>query len=643
MRVIPHPIRPTAGKLLPGPSEKRWREVHADSLGRVDLYSVLPEASLDNRAAYAFVYVKSPATRTVRLVVESDNGVAVWLNGRQVLRHDVARELRSSADTVTIVLANGVNRLLYKVVNQTGGFGLGGRFLSASPDPTGDLEVGVSPTPRFAALVSRSTATSTAARLPDDVHLGPIKLETRAELASTDPNSASSLVAPIAVCVRRDSANNKRLALVIGSDSEPIPSDRPESTVVITMHPSWSRLARAVLDGTADVVALEDNAPISRLRLHVSPDGLLTQLSRPIRLGDWGATVTPQWRWLPGSSGDVNASSGLDSTTRARVTSLKVNIQMPAELAGLRVDALTAEFGGAARVSVNGVEAKPDSLGRVALCSPCDAGAKRVLVLGSIHGAWWSTPFLRVREPGWYEIKSSAFWARYFTRDSTLSAPDSAVATRLLQYALDPSKVRYRALIGEWVRRLAAASAQIRRDTIDIVGDSHIDAAWLWQWREGRRVVQATWATVTKLMAKYPDMHFAASSAQYYVWLEHSDPKLLRKIQALAREGRWDPVGGWWVKSDANIPSGESLVRQALYGQRTYERLFGKTSRVAWLPNTFGFPWSLPQIMLKSGQPFFITEEMRWNDMDPWPARLNTFWWEGSEWIPCIHRHDILV
>jgi alpha-mannosidase len=144
-------------------------------------------------------------------------------------------------------------------------------------------------------------------------------------------------------------------------------------------------------------------------------------------------------------------------------------------------------------------------------------------------------------------------------------------------------------------------------------------------------VVDATWATVTKLMAKYPDMHFAASSAQYYVWLEKNDPELLARIQALVREGRWDPVGGWWVESDANIPSGESLVRQALYGQRTYMRLFGKTSRVAWLPNSFGFAWSLPQILRKSGFDFFVTEEMRWNDTNAWPARLNTFWWEGPD------------
>ena len=166
----------------------------------------------------------------------------------------------------------------------------------------------------------------------------------------------------------------------------------------------------------------------------------------------------------------------------------------------------------------------------------------------------------------------------------------------------------------------------------------------MWRWREGRDEVEHTWATVAKLMAKYPDMHFAASSAQYYVWLEQRDPKLLARIQALAREGRWHPVGGWWVESDANIPSGESLVRQALYGQRTYMRLFGHPSRVAWLPNTFGFAWSLPQILRQSGFDYFVTEEMRWNDTNRWPAKLNTFWWEGPDgsriFVDMLYAYD---
>ena len=104
---------------------------------------------------------------------------------------------------------------------------------------------------------------------------------------------------------------------------------------------------------------------------------------------------------------------------------------------------------------------------------------------------------MRAREPGWREIRDGAIWARYFTGDKALAPPDSNVARELLRAALDPSKKEYLAAGEDWMRRLAPASARVRRDTIDIVGHSHIDAAWMWRWREGRDVVDATWATVT--------------------------------------------------------------------------------------------------------------------------------------------------
>ena len=135
-------ISPAAGDVPAEAPGLRWRGVTSDSLGRVDLYDIFPGASLDDRAAYAITYIASPEPRTVRLAVESDDAVVVWINGRRILRNDAARELRSDADTITLPLVAGVNRLLYRVVNRGGDFGLGARLLNGSPDPTGDLYVG---------------------------------------------------------------------------------------------------------------------------------------------------------------------------------------------------------------------------------------------------------------------------------------------------------------------------------------------------------------------------------------------------------------------------------------------------------------------------------------------------------------------
>jgi alpha-mannosidase len=627
-----------------GSPERRWRRVSSDSLGRVDLYSVFPEASLDDRAAYAISYVTSPDARTVRMAVESDDAVVVWINGHRVLRNDAARELRSRADTITIPLSAGVNRLLYRVVNRGGGFGLGARFLNASPDPTGDLLIDASK--RDAELFARRAPASVvspgasrrashpASQRASRVALGPAMMDPRARLENSDGDTSSVLLAPVRVCVTRRAPDVGGISLVAGSDTERVPRSAVGEPVMVTLRARWAELARTTLTGQPDVAARVGDTTVATLRLPATPDALLTLLSRPIRVHTWRATLgrgEGVLAWFTRWRDDVVVGDATDSTTRSRVARLDAPLHVPPVLGGLSLDAQVAEFGRAPRFTVNEKRASPDSLGRIALCVECRAGAPLSISIADIHGPWWDVPLLRSRNPGWREIRDGAEWARYFTGDSSLAIPDSGVARALLRAALDPAKAEYDAMIGGWMRRLAPASERIRRDTIDIVGHSHIDAAWTWRWREGRDVVDATWATVTKLMAKYPDMHFAASSAQYYVWLEEHDPELLVRIQALVREGRWDPVGGWWVESDANIPSGESLVRQALYGQRTYMRLFGETSRVAWLPNTFGFAWSLPQILRKSGFDFFVTEEMRWNDTDAWPARLNYFWWEGPD------------
>ncbi|HSU95111.1 MAG TPA: glycoside hydrolase family 38 C-terminal domain-containing protein [Gemmatimonadaceae bacterium] len=620
----------SAGDSVPGTRAMRWRAESSDSLGRVDLYSVFRDPRLDDRAAYALTYIRSPDARTVRLAVESDDDVVIWLNGRRVLRRQVARELRSGADTISLALASGDNRLLYRVVNRGGGFGLGARLLAISRDPIGDLRSGISAAARDGArrVSAGDTARGPAARAA--VTLGPVTMAPRAEILRADAprdrdaRPASTLGVQLRVCATRWASTRGRLSLDVGAARVPLPRGEIGKPVSVIANASWEVLARGALDGSAQAVVRSGDSTVSQVALPITADGLLELLSHPITIDRWLVSRdTTRAR-------DLELSAVTDSTRRQHLRRIDADLVVPSALGGLALTADVAELGPPYTVSANGVRLTPDSLGRAMLCDPCIAGTRLGIDIEP-HGPWWDPPRLRVHDLGWAEIRDGAEWARYFTGDSSLAIPDSTIARQLLRSVLDPSKTAYHALLGEWIARLTPASARIRRDTIDIVGHSHIDAAWLWQVSSGRDAIDATWATVTKLMAKYPDMHFAASSAQYYEWIEEQDPALLARIQALAKSNRWDPVGGWWVESDANIPSGESLVRQALYGQRTFTRLFGKPSRVAWLPNSFGFPWSLPQILRKSGFDYFVTEEMRWNDTNHWPSRLDTFWWEGVD------------
>ena len=136
---------------------------------------------------------------------------------------------------------------------------------------------------------------------------------------------------------------------------------------------------------------------------------------------------------------------------------------------------------------------------------------------------------------------------------------------------------------------------------VALTGHAHIDTAWLWPIEETRRKVRRTFATAADLLRRHPEFRFTQSFAEYYRQLEDDDPQLLKAIKAEVKAGRWEPVGGLWVEPDINMPSGESLVRQALYGQLFFERTFGARHRAAWLPDTFGFSPALPQILKGAG------------------------------------------
>ena len=114
-----------------------------------------------------------------------------------------------------------------------------------------------------------------------------------------------------------------------------------------------------------------------------------------------------------------------------------------------------------------------------------------------------------------------------------------------------------------------------------MIGNAHIDAPWLWPWPEAMSVVLSTFRSALDRMNEDPDFTFTASSAQFYEWVAQADPKMMDEIRQRVKEGRWDAVGGWWVEPDVNIPNGESLVRQGLYGQEVFQRLFGRRA-VVW-------------------------------------------------------------
>ncbi|KAL8781173.1 MAG: hypothetical protein Q9194_000489 [Teloschistes cf. exilis] len=164
------------------------------------------------------------------------------------------------------------------------------------------------------------------------------------------------------------------------------------------------------------------------------------------------------------------------------------------------------------------------------------------------------------------------------------------------------------------------------------IGHCHIDTCWLWPWAETKRKIARSWANQCDLMDRYPEHRFTCSQAQQYRWLETLYPKLYDRVKTKVKEGTFQPVGGSWVEHDTNMPSGESLVRQFLYGQRYFQSRFGERCTTFWLPDTFGYSSQLPQICRLAGMPRFFTQKLSWNNINTFPH--TTFNWvalDGSQ------------
>ena len=178
--------------------------------------------------------------------------------------------------------------------------------------------------------------------------------------------------------------------------------------------------------------------------------------------------------------------------------------------------------------------------------------------------------------------------------------------------------------------KLEGLKPWLQQFNIRIVGNSHIDMAWLWPWTETVEVVRNTFQSVLDLMREYPDFKFTMSSARTYEWMQEKYPDLFHEIEQRVKEGRWEIIGGMWVEPDLNMPDGESLVRQILVGKHYFQKNFGVDVRIGWNPDSFGYNYQLPQIYKKSGMDYFVTQKLLWaHEFTTFPYKL--FWWQSPD------------
>src|ERR671920_401532 len=207
---------------------------------------------------------------------------------------------------------------------------------------------------------------------------------------------------------------------------------------------------------------------------------------------------------------------------------------------------------------------------------------------------------------------------------------------------VEPLPEKTRSAVREAREMVAAGLKELKAEyppvgRLALTGHAHLDLAWLWPVSETMRKGRRTFASVLSLMERYDDFVFNQSSAQLYSWIETESPEIFERVRERVQEGRWEPVGGSWVEPDCQIPSGESMVRQMLYGQRYFEEKFGHRSRVAWLPDAFGFSPALPQLLRGAGMEGFFTYKLNWSETNEFPYDL--YEWEGIDGSTVI-AHD---
>lgn len=168
----------------------------------------------------------------------------------------------------------------------------------------------------------------------------------------------------------------------------------------------------------------------------------------------------------------------------------------------------------------------------------------------------------------------------------------------------------------------------MKKQKVYMIGNAHLDPAWVWSWQEGSCEAKATIRSALDRMKEFPDFKFVCSSSSVYQWIEDFDADMFEEMKQRIQEGRFIIVGGWKVQPDCNLPSGENYARNSLYAQRYFFEKFGKTAKVGYNVDSFGHNAMMPQILKKSGMDYYVY--MRPMEYEK-SMKDNIFTWEAPD------------
>lgn len=212
---------------------------------------------------------------------------------------------------------------------------------------------------------------------------------------------------------------------------------------------------------------------------------------------------------------------------------------------------------------------------------------------------------------------------------------DDAALRRSLRAALDEAWRTFRA--GDLAAARAALAPALAEPATDpleytAIGHGHLDMAWLWPLRETHRKSARTYARQLRSVEQHAGYVYGTSQPQQLQWMRDQHPTLFDRLRRAVAAGGIEAQGSFWIEPDTNLPSGESLIRQAIVGRRFWQRELGVSDerlRLCWLPDTFGYSGALPQILRGTGMEWFQTIKLTWNEVNDFPHR--TFRWAGID------------
>lgn len=233
------------------------------------------------------------------------------------------------------------------------------------------------------------------------------------------------------------------------------------------------------------------------------------------------------------------------------------------------------------------------------------------------------------------DMKTLAMTAALLPEDSERRA-EIEEALREAVHTADPEaekSERIRSFLAARERLQPALEKENPADApvLHLIGQSHIDIAWMWPMEETRHKIRRTYANQLRLMEEYPDYRFLCCEPRLLEMLEETEKDLWQEVQARVKEGRMEADGAFYVECDTNIPSGESLLRQLLWGKRWYREKLGADTVCAWQPDTFGFTAQLPQLLKGFDIPYFATQKLLRADPECERFPYQDFLWEGAD------------